>query len=364
MAKRDIMELQKRMRPDEHNITWVVTALIEPDGTVASIHKERLVSMREEEYFKYLYKIKSIFPYKKYGDAVLQINMDMHMETHLIDSVGLAIESEMKNDDAISQIIEIAKEAAASETRHAVIVWNDIYDIIKVDKNNESLDESEETLNYIGCMICPVNMDAEGLAYSAADGKFTAKDREWIMGAPEFAFTWPSFTDRSVNVDAVTIYTNNPADPPHDFITREFECKDFWTRTEVQKLFEHAVLRGVDEQADQPLVLEMFNYKLEQMLETEESTLDQSQMAAVLEFAGVKTYIAERIAREYAKIFNNVPQSIEDLYVKKYATAYAAKMKLLEIKTKLNQAADAIDNMSGGRSEELTQDIRRVAAGL
>ena len=363
MAKRDIMELQKRMRAEEHNITWVATALVEPDGTVASIHKERLVSMREEEYFKYLSKIKSIFQYKKYGDAVLQLGI-RHQLQMLLDAMFFAIKGEMKDDAAISKIIEIAKEAAVSETRHAVIVWNDIYDIIKVDKNNESLDESEETLNYIGCMICPVHMDAEGLAYSAGDGKFVAKDREWIMGAPEFAFTWPSFTDRSVNEDVVTIFTNNPADPPHDFITREFECKDFWTRTEVQKLFEHAVLRGVDESDDQPIVLEMFNYKLEQMLETEASTLDQSQMAAVLEFAGVKTYIAERIAREYAKIFNNMPQSIEDLYVKKYATTYAAKMKLLEIKAKLNAAADAIDNMSGGRSEELTQDIRRVAAGL
>ena len=363
MAKRDIMELQKRMRPDAHNITWVVTALIEPDGTVASIHKERLVSMREEEYFKSLSKIKSIFPYKKYGDAVLQMDANS-LHSALYEYMRDAIYSGMKNVEAIGLMIEIAKEAAVSETRHAVIIWNDIYDIIKVDKNNESLDESEETLNYIGCMICPVNMDTEGLAYSAGDGKFVAKDREWIMGAPEFAFTWPSFTDRSVNEDAVTIYTNNPANPPHDFITSELGCKEFWTRTEIQKLFEHAVLRGVDEAADQPLVLEMFNYKLEQMLETEASTLDQSQMAAVLEFAGVKTYIAERIAREYAKIFNNMPQGIEDLYVKKYATAYAAKMKLLEIKTKLNAAADAIDNMSDGRSEELTQDIRRVAAGL
>lgn len=363
MAKRDIMELRKRMKPDEHNITWVETALIEPDGTVASIHKERLISMREEEYLKYLDKIKSIFPYKKYGDAVLQINVE-HMADHMIACMELAIKSEMKNDDAISQIIEITKEAAASETRHAVIVWNDIYDIIKVDKNNESLDESEETLNYIGCMLCPVHMDTEGLSYSAGDGKFVAKDREWIMGAPEFAFTWPSLMERSVDVDTVTIYTNNPTNPPHDFIRSKLGCKEFWTHTEVQKLFEHAVLRGVDEPSDQPFVLEMFNYKLEQMLDQENNKLDESQMAAVLEFAGVKEEIAQRIAREYVKIFSNTPQSMDDLYVKKYATAYAAKMKLLEIKTKLNQAADAIDNMSGGRSEELTQDIRRVAAGL
>lgn len=363
MAKRDIIELQKRMRPEEHNITWVATALVEPDGTVASVHKERLVSMREEEYFKYLDKIKSIFPYKKYRDTVLQVDVQ-NPATHMIDCMGLAIKSEMKDDDAISQIIEIAKEAAASETRHAVIVWNDIYDIIKVDKNNESLDESEETLNYIGCMICPVNMDKEGLAYSQKDERFIAKDREWIMGASEFAFTWPSLTDRSVNQEVVTIYTNNPAKPPHDFILRELGCKEFWTRTEVQNLFESAVLRGVEEQDDQPRVLEMFNYKLEQMIDKDSDTLDESRMTAVLEFAGVKVEIAQRIAREYAKIFNQVPQSIEDLYVKKYATAYAVKMKLQEIKQKLNAAADAIDNMSGGRSEELTQDIRRVAAGL
>lgn len=363
MAKRDIMELQKRMRPEEHNITWAATALIEPDGTVAGIHKERLVGMREEEYFKYLDKIRGIFPYKKYGDAVLQVDAE-HQATHLTDCMMLAIKSGMKNDDAVSQIIETAKEAAVSETRHAVIVWNDIYDIIRVDKNNESLDESEETLNYIGCMICPVNIDREGLAYSAVDGKFVAKDREWIMGAPEFAFTWPSLVDRSANEDAVTIYTNNPAAPPHDFIQSKLGCKAFWTRTEVQKSLEHAVLRGVDDQEDQPRVLEMFNYKLEQMLSTDAGVLDESQMAAVLEFAGVKVEISQRIAREYAKIFNNVPQSINDLYVKKYAAAYKSKMKLLEIKTTLNQAADAIDNMSGGRSEELTLDIRRMAAGL
>lgn len=362
MAQRDIMELQKRMRPEEHNITWVATALVEPDGTVAGIHKERLVSMREEEYFKYLDKIRSIFPYKKYGDAVLQISRDRAI--HLTDCMALAIKSGMKNDDAVSQIMEVAKQAAASETRHAVIVWNDIYDIIRVDKNNESLDESEETLNYIGCMICPVHMDQEGLAYSAGDGKFVAKDREWVMGAPEFAFAWPSLTERSANEEAVTIYTNSPAAPPHDFIQNILGCKGFWTRTEVQKLFEHAVLRGVDDQEDQPLVLEMFNFKLMQMLGTEASTLDESRMAAVLEFAGVKVEISQRIAREYAEIFNSVPQSISDLYVKKYATAYAAKMKLLEIKTKLIVAADAIDNMSGGRSGELALDIRRVAAGL
>lgn len=362
MAKRDIMELYKRMKPDAHNITWVATALIEPDGTVESVHKVRLVSMREEEYFKYLDKIKSVFQHKKYGDAVLQV--EVSKETMLHGDMLKAMRSEMRDDEAINDIIEIAKEAAASETKHAVIIWNDIYDIIKTNKNNESLEESEETLNYIGCAVCPVNMDREGLAYSAEEEKFIAKDREWIMGNPEFAFMWPSFVERSANEEVVTIYTNNPAAPPHDFIRKELGCKEFWTRTETQNLFEHAVTRGVDEIEDVTPVLEMFNFKLEEMMETEATTLDESQMAAVLGFAGVNTYFAQRIAKEYAKLFNNTPQSIEDLYVKRYASAYAAKMRTLEIKTVLNQAAEAIDNMSGGRSDDLTQDMRRMAAGL
>lgn len=115
MAKRDIMELQKRMRPDKHNITWIEIALIEPDGTVASVHKERLVSMREEEYFKYLDKIKSIFPYKKYGDAVLQVDVQTRT-TALYGNMFDAMRSGMKDDDAIQQIIEIAR-TAASETK-------------------------------------------------------------------------------------------------------------------------------------------------------------------------------------------------------------------------------------------------------
>ena len=112
MAKRDIMELQKRMRPDEHNITWVVTALVEPDGTVESVNKERLVSMREEEYFKYLSKIKSIFPYKKYGDAVLQMDINaLHCE--LCEYMRDEIRTGMNDIEAISLMIEVVKEAAA-----------------------------------------------------------------------------------------------------------------------------------------------------------------------------------------------------------------------------------------------------------
>lgn len=363
MAKKDVAELQRRMKPDAHNITYLAGCLVEPDGEITSIFKERLVGMREEEYHKYLDRIRGIFAYKKYGDNIAEADI-LYVGQPMELLLKTAIESEMKDDDVIEAIFKLVRAAVSDGKRYAILVWNDIYDIVKTDKNNESLDESEETLNYIGCMICPVNMDKEGLAYSPIEGKFVAKERAWVMGAPEFAFLWPSFTDRSPNPDAYTVYVGNPADVPHDFISSDLGCKPFLTRTEVQKIFEHAVLLGPDDPDDVKPVLEMVNYKLEQMLGQSDDTLDQEQMKDLLTFAGVKGYTAERIARAYAQVFHDVPQKIGDLYVKKYAAAYAARMKVLEIKQKLNQAADALDSMTDGQSEELTLDIRRVAAGL
>ena len=70
MAKRDILEMQRRMKKDANSITWVVTCLIEPDGEIRRVHKQRLAGMREEEYFKYLAKIRQVFAGKQYGDGV------------------------------------------------------------------------------------------------------------------------------------------------------------------------------------------------------------------------------------------------------------------------------------------------------
>lgn len=357
MAKRDILEMQKRMKKDANNITWIVTCLIEPDGEIKSVHKQRLASMREEEYFKYLAKIKQVFAGKKYGDAVMQVETDGY--GIMTNTMGKAIGSEMKDDDVIYDIIKAARESIKVETRHVVIIWQDIYDIIAIDKNREKLDESEETLNYIGVVVCPVSMDGEGLVYNGKTEGFEAKERQWVMRSPGFACMWPSLVNHRPDEDVVTMYFENPAAPDHRFTSEYLGCKDFFTRTEIQEKFERAIQRSTETEEEKADALGRIHYKLENM--DQDKPLSAEDVRSVCQMAGIPDYIADKIRRNYDAEFPE-PQRIEDLYVQKHANRYAAIVKAQQIKQTLNKAADAIDEMSG--SGELTVDIRRVAAGL
>lgn len=354
MAKRDILEMQHRMKADTNNITWVAVCLVESDGTMGPIHKQRLAAMREEEYYKYLDKIKQVFAGKKYGDAVMQVTTD---QTGITNTMAAAIKSEMKGDELIHEIIENTRDYITSERRYAIIIWQDIYDIVATNENNESLDESEEVLNYIGVMVCPVAMEQEGLAYNGET--FEAKERRWVMTSPEFAYMWPSLVERRPDNDTVTLYFKEPGAPNHGFISNDLGCEEFRTRTEIQKNFEHAILISVDEPNQLSEMLGHINYKLRNLPEEDEVPADK--MRAICRLAGIPDHITDKIWKNYAREFKKAP-TVEELYVRKYANKYEAIAKVKEIKQTLNQAADLIENAVG--NEDLTVDIRAVAAGL
>ncbi len=357
MAKGDILEMKQRMTPRRNNITWVVTCLIEPDGEIKHVHKKRLVSMRGEEYFKYIAVIKQAFAEKQYGDGVMQVETDgAGIMTIAMES---AIKSEMKDDGVIDEIIQDVRHAIKTETRHAVVIWQDIYDIIVTDKNNEQLDESEEVLNYIGVMVCPVRMDGAGLAYNSRTEEFEAKERKWLMGSPDFAAMWPSLVNHRPDSDMVTMYFANPAAPDHKFAGEYLGCVEFQTRTEIQNKFEHVVLASLESPDELKETLWRIHYKLRTV--DPNCRLSAENAESVCRLAGIPDGISAKIGQNYSREFPEPPFA-GDLYVKKYANRYAALAREREIKQTLNKAADAIDEMSG--SGELTVDIRRVAAGL
>ena len=357
MAKGDILEMKRRMTPKGNNITWVVTCLIEPDGEIKHVHKKRLASMREEEYFKYLKTIERVFAEKQYGDRVMQVETDRPgIMTTAMES---AIKGEMKDDGVIDEIIQDVRHAIKTETRHAVVIWQDIYDIIATDKNNEQLDESEEVLNYIGVMVCPVGIDKAGLAYNSRTEEFEAKERKWLMGSPGFAAMWPSLVNRRPDPDVVTMYFANPAAPDHEFTEEYLGCVEFQTRTEIQNKFEHVVLVSLESPDELEETLWRIHYKLRTV--DQNCRLSAEDAESVCRLAGIPDGISAKIGQNYSREFPE-PPFVGDLYVKKYANRYAALAREREIKQTLNKAADAIDEMSG--SGELTVDIRRVAAGL
>lgn len=179
------------------------------------------------------------------------------------------------------------------------------------------------------------------------------------MCAPSFAVTYPSLAERRPDDDTVTMFFGDPSGVNHEFIESQIGCINFLTQSEAKAIFERAVLQSLEKPEDLEDTLGRISCRLEHL---DEERLTATQIKSVCQLAGVREAVAEKIAKRYEQDLAWENLTAADLYVKKWASKYRAMQYTQEIKKTLTQAAEVIENMSG--SEDLTQDMRKLAAGL
>ena len=97
---------------------------------------------------------------------------------------------------------------------------------------------------YLICAICPVALSKPGLGYLEAEGRIGSRVRDWVVGAPDTAFIFPAFTDRSTDIHATLFYTKNTKEPHSEFMANGLGCGVERTATE-QKMAFHSIVRNV-----------------------------------------------------------------------------------------------------------------------
>ncbi len=188
LNREDMLELTRRMTVSRNNINRIAGAYMDSDGYIDGDFNVNFLNLDNKDKEKNLAIAKAI-PFaetneqlKEYrfpGDGKEAKQMQMLLE-------GLR-ECGLKNDALMENFYEYVGESYETTSDYSIIMFHGTYDIPIKGSDKAEQWESEEVYDYIICAICPL------------------KD-EYEPGLPECGFLYPSFKDRSSDVEHIAVF--------------------------------------------------------------------------------------------------------------------------------------------------------------
>lgn len=311
MNRNEISEIRKRFNPDKNNITNIRGCYVDTRGEIISTFDRPLISMPQEEAEKYLNifrKTLSGTPGRNLVDIVFEPWQVMESENH--KALMALRETRLRDEDEVEGFFTRIISSLKMDTNYLILMLSDTYDVPFKGRDDVKIDDaSEEVFSYIVCAICPVKPTRPALSYYAPENAFHSREEDWIVGAPECGFMFPSFEERSSNIYKV-VYYNRDVNQPHEEMTGDLFGAELPMAAPVQAA---AFQSALEEALDEELSLEVVQAVNEQLREIAESqkhdkeaeapAVSKAEVANVLEGCGVDADRIERFEERYDEEF-------------------------------------------------------------
>lgn len=314
MNKKEIAELKRRFKKEEASFSYLCGCYVDCNRNKICKFGSKFLTLEEEEYYKYL-EIANKALSGTLGNNLLELNFPIEEE-----AVGgrqqilMALRDTKLQDEALlDTYYDLVIDTYEHAGNYLILLYHDVYDVLTRTKDNGNLDESEEAYEYLICAICPVDLSKPGLGYREEEQRIGARIRDWVVGAPDTAFVFPAFTDRSTDIHATLFYTKNTKEPHTEFMTNGLGCGIKRTATE-QKMAFHSIVRnalGADEEGTDDTLLDI-QQNLSDMVSDYAETHDEKDGPFLLDIQVIEKALVEsdvpeekasRISKSVAEVF-------------------------------------------------------------
>ena len=328
MNRNEISEIRKRFNPDKNNITNIRGCYVDTRGEIISTFDRPVISMPQEEAEKYLAifrKTLSGTPGRNLVDIVFEPWQVMESENH--KTLMSLRENRLRDDDEVEGFFTSIISSLKMDTNYLILMLSDAYDVPFKGRDDVKIDDaSEEVFSYIMCAICPVKPTRPALSYYAPENAFHSREEDWIVGAPEAGFMFPSFEDRSSNIYKVVYYSRD-VNQPHDEMTGALFGAELPMAAPVQAAaFQSALEEALEDELSYEVV-QSVNEQLREIADRQKTdreagpaTVTKAEVADVLEGCGVDADRIEAFEQRYEEEFgpagdvpvaNLVPRTFE-----------------------------------------------------
>ena len=320
MNSKDVLELKRRLTKDNATFTRISGCYVDGDKNKIAIFNDNFLNLNDEVFFKYLEMAKKVFS-GKIGNNILNLPFKSNYSEEKQFLFGLR-DSKLKNDELLDVLYDNIIENYDYAGNFLIVVFHDAYDVMTKTSDNAKLDESEEVYEYLLCAICPVNLSKPALGYLTEENRIDARIRDWVVGAPDTGFVFPTFTDRTTDADNVMFYTKNAKEPHMELAESVLGATAKMTHTEKKIAFEEIVENVLgDEDEDTLGKLEVkLNERAEEDVETEHKlspTLTSDDVVELLTECGVDAVSADAIKKQFDDTFkDDLPSSPHLVYSK------------------------------------------------
>jgi hypothetical protein len=370
MNKKEVLELKRRFKKESVTFTRLCGCYVDGNRNKICKWSSNFLNLEEDEFYKYL-EIANKSLSGTLGNNLLELHFPIEEE-----AVGgrqqilMALRDTKLEDEALlDTYYDLVIDTYDHAGNYLILLYHDVYDVMTRTKDNINLDESEEAFAYLICAICPVDLSKPGLGYREDEQRIGARVRDWVVGAPDTAFLFPAFNDRSTDIHSTLFYTKNTKEPHSEFMTNGLGCGVERTATE-QKMAFHSIVRNVlgpdDEETDEILLdiqqnlSDMVNEYAETHDEDDDPfVLDREVIDKVLSDSKIDETKAERIGKSVEEAFGEKLPVAEHVIDSKALAANEIRVEKMALEDQVGDLTLQLNAKDDELKERTTQLIEK-----
>ena len=367
MNKKEVLELKRRFKKEDASFTRLCGCYVDGNRNKICKFGSKFLNLEEEEFYKYL-EIANKALSGTLGNNLLNLSFPIEEEEVggrqqiLMALRDTKLEDEALLDTYYDLIIDTYDHAG----NYLIVLFHDAYDVMTRTKDNDDLDESEEVFDYLICAICPVNLSKPGLGYREDEQRIGSRIRDWVVGAPDTAFLFPAFNDRSTDIHSTLFYTKNTKEPHSEFMANGLGCGVERTATE-QKMAFHSIVRnvlGADDENTEDFMMDIQQNLSDMIIEYEEThddeddafLLDKDTVVKLLTESDIPEEKVNRIEKSIDEVFGDKPPIAEHVIDAKALEQNAIRLEKIGLEDQVGVLTKTLDEKNT-QLEERTQQL-------
>ena len=295
MIDKEVSELRRRFRADYHNLSRIRGCYVSSNGEIISTFHESLGIMGQEEQEKYLSLLK-----KAISGSMGRTLHDVAFSTNQVpDSPEHRLLSKLRNssledEEAVRELFQRIAGVLHMAENYLILLACDTYDVPFKGKDGQTLEDGGDTVHsYIICSICPVKESKPALRYQPEEGLFRNRSADWVVGAPELGFAFPSFDDRRTNIYGALYYVRSKETNYEEFVEAMFHTDPPMPLKVQKESFREVLTESLQEECS-PKVVQAVHNTVRTMVQTHKESkvaepleVSRYDVAAVLADCGV-----------------------------------------------------------------------------
>lgn len=295
MNKKEVNEIKKNFSKEGELLTFhnIFTMFRKSDSTYTYDVKSSY-SMSEAELHLYtstLKKVlnsnigKSLVEYKFPNDAYSSDGVQTLLYQLNVDR--------MNNEVLISKYAQHIADTYVSSEPYAVITAHCIYTVYHKNSSGEVDKWSDENYNFIITAICPAHETEDGFIFDGDTNSIhRAENKKLLISkSPVNGFIFPTFSDRSADINHIMSYVKNPNKPNTSFVTDTLGCEYLMSPREEKLLFSNIISEIVGDELNFSLIKHIDTYIREYINENKHNTectvIELPQIIEMLETGNV-----------------------------------------------------------------------------
>ena len=363
--KKGILELRKRFKKESCTVTTLAGCYVDGSKKKVTTFRKNLLNLDDAEFFKYLKILK-----KSVSGQVRKNLLGLEFDKGATEAGGMQqfllglTESQLKNDDMLDILYDKIIYEYDYPGNFIILLFYDTYDVIKRSKDNSALGESEEAYSYFICSICPVSLSKPGLGYNAPREEFEPVEQDWMINDPDIAFLYPSFSDRSADVNTLTYYVKKPLET-HPEIAEVLGCNMQKTSVEERECLKDIIKQHVTstvENADEVVLKVQQNIMDKDNMKDDEGIFDDSVVVEVLEEHNIPESELNRLKADLSEqLSKEIPLS--DLYDEKEISKEKQQQREKELLQEITELKGSINDAHQNYEELITKLEKKYPSG-